>query len=193
MGDSESTAAAFAGSKESEDFSVFPPSNHENLHLIPTPLPTLSTQSSSSSASNFSHSPPSSSSSASSSYSDAEEEEEENNDPCPPKPPIQVTVPGLGRPGWLQIGTGLIRSRVLGKFHSIVGSDGRRRVFWSVGAFAAVAAWIWWLYVRIRIRRRWMRMVRVIREHDEKIAQLLHQIARMNEVLLMKHRDLASR
>ncbi|KAI4365872.1 hypothetical protein MLD38_021818 [Melastoma candidum] len=197
MGDGSESAAAdaeFAFSKASEDCAVFPPSKHENLHPLPTPVPSLSTLSSSSSASNFFQSPPSSSSSASSSYSDAEgEEEEEYDDPCAPKPPIQVTVPGLILPGWLRIGIGLIRSKVLGVFRSVVAIDGKRRVFWSIGAFAAVAAWIWWLYVRIRFRRRWMRMVWIIREQDEKIKQLLHQIAQMNEVLLAKHKDLASR
>ncbi|CAN6973887.1 unnamed protein product [Brassica oleracea var. botrytis] len=60
----------------------------------------------------------------------------------------------------------------------------------------AVAVW-WWMRVRARRRRvngETTDLLRgVIKERDERIVQLLHQIAQMNELLIKHHKEIVSR
>ncbi|CAA7026954.1 unnamed protein product [Microthlaspi erraticum] len=60
----------------------------------------------------------------------------------------------------------------------------------------AIAIW-WWMRVRSRRKRlngeTTDRLRDVIKEKDERIVQLLHQIAQMNELLIKHHKDIVSR
>ncbi|AED91198.1 unnamed protein product [Arabidopsis thaliana] len=60
----------------------------------------------------------------------------------------------------------------------------------------AIAIW-WWMRVRAprkRVKGENMDHLRdVIKERDERIVQLLHQLAQMNELLLKHHKDIVSR
>ncbi|CAD5331106.1 unnamed protein product [Arabidopsis thaliana] len=60
----------------------------------------------------------------------------------------------------------------------------------------AIAIW-WWMRVRARRKRvkgeNMDHLRDVIKERDERIVQLLHQLAQMNELLLKHHKDIVSR
>ncbi|XP_050377897.1 uncharacterized protein LOC126795118 [Argentina anserina] len=153
--------------RDSNSSSIFPPINHENLHL-----PTSPSLSSSSSSSLSSFSP-----------SDSDE-----SGPVPPKknPDARVSKCGESR-SWAGFGFGLLRARVLGI------AWGKA---WSFGCGVSVVAAMFVVcsfYLRARQRRYRRRCDLVIKERDEKINKLLHQIAQMNEVLVARHRVLASK
>nr|XP_004299331.2 PREDICTED: uncharacterized protein LOC101296664 [Fragaria vesca subsp. vesca] len=146
--------------------SVFPPINHENLHL-PT-SPSLSS-SSSSSLSSFSPS-----------------DSDESGPVSPTKVNTQVGKCSELR-SWVGLGVGLLRSRILG-----IGGLVKRWGF-SSGYVVAVVFMVWSFYLRVKQRRYRRRCELVIKEKDEKISKLLNQIAQLNEVLVARHRVLASK
>uniref|UniRef100_A0A2P2NIQ9 Transmembrane protein n=1 Tax=Rhizophora mucronata TaxID=61149 RepID=A0A2P2NIQ9_RHIMU len=162
-----------------DDFHVFPPSSHENLipsnfDLDPTKYP----------------SPPLASAYYPPPVSDPNPEN---------SPPFSVSPV----PRWWFVALQVLRSKIINlgsRFRRYVVGDGRNRTvyhsFWNV-AFAAATVVAWWLCVRIK--RRWPReehvghLLRIIREKDEMIIQLLNQMAQMNEVLLTHHKALAAK
>ncbi|KAM4106991.1 hypothetical protein ACB094_04G108100 [Castanea mollissima] len=156
-------------SPTNDDCSIFPPINHENLPI----------------SEQHPFSPPSSSSSSSS--------------PSPPPSDSQVERAGeVTR--WIGVGLEVIRCKVFALVSSFRNHDAATKgAFWSFRpvAAAAAAAVFWMLFVEARQRRRRMeskgRLMQAIREKDEKITKLLHQIAQMNEVLVARHRDLTSK
>ncbi|XP_030939293.1 uncharacterized protein LOC115964107 [Quercus lobata] len=182
-----------------DDCSIFPPINHENLPISEQhPLSPSSSSSSSSSPSSSSPlpNPFSSSSSLSSSPSDSTA-----SDPQPAPPPSSNSQ--VKRAGemtrWIGVGLEVIRCKVFALVSSFRNYDAIKGAFWpfSPVAAAAAAAVFWMLFMQARQRRRRMeskgRLMQAIKEKDEKITQLLHQIAQMNEVLVARHRDLTSK
>ncbi|XP_023911419.1 uncharacterized protein LOC112023035 [Quercus suber] len=180
-----------------DDCSIFPPINHENLPISEQneQHPLSPSSSSSSSSSPSSSSPPpnpfSSSSSLSSSPSDSTA-----SDPQPAPPPSDSRVKRAGEvTRWIGVGLEVIRCKVFAFVSSFRNYDATKGAFWSFSPVAAAAV-VFWMFVLARQRRRRVqskgRLMQAIKEKDEKITQLLHQIARMNEVLVAHHRDLIS-
>uniref|UniRef100_A0A1J3EB01 Uncharacterized protein n=1 Tax=Noccaea caerulescens TaxID=107243 RepID=A0A1J3EB01_NOCCA len=88
----------------------------------------------------------------------------------------------------------LVLVRVYSKLKSLVTwFSTTLRSFYPV---LAIAIW-WWMRVRARRKRvkgeTTDRLRDVIKEKDERIVQLLHQIAQMNELLIKHHKDIVSR
>ncbi|XP_009338851.2 uncharacterized protein LOC103931152 [Pyrus x bretschneideri] len=163
------------------DSSVFPPINHENLHhpsqpdrKHPDPL-----------------SSPSLSSSSSPSLSSFSPSDSDESGPLSPLPfDTLVRKPGEFTT-WVGIGFGLLRSKV----SAMASSSGFDKVwsFASGAGMAAVVFVLWSLFLRAW-QRRYRNDLKLIRkEKDEKINKLLHQIAQMNEVLVARHKALASK
>lgn len=101
---------------------------------------------------------------------------------------------------WVGIGFELLRSRVTSIASSLRNLAGVGGVNWSFCSAARVAAAVllWWLYAVVRRRKRRDsqvrresrdQLLRIVKEKDEKINQLLHQIAQMNQLLLALRRD----
>lgn len=177
---------------------IFPPSHHENLHVVGK----------SSSPPNFPSSPPSSSTSASDLSSEVDNvsndddgnssyttlfSPEGSNRPASPDSDSPVATPRLRRrdaadvTSWVNFGLEVLYSKIRGVFGSF-------RFPVKVPAFTTVAMVVAFLYFRWRRRRRSIehqerdRLFRIIMEKDERINQLLNQIARMNDVLLVLQR-----
>lgn len=127
------------------DFSVFPPSNHENL--IP---------------SHFNPPPPSSPSSTFSSLS---------SPPSDLDPPTSLPSVSLV-PRWWGFALRILRSKIA-NVGSCFGGSVNGKTFWSFGnvGLGVVAVVLWWLCVRVR--RRWRQresvghLLQIIREKDE--------------------------
>ncbi|KAJ7956426.1 putative Transmembrane protein [Quillaja saponaria] len=170
--------------------SIFPPINHENLHISSNldqdeKFPV--SPSSSSLSSSYS-----SSASLSSSFSPSDTDTWS----LPLPPPSNSRVKKFGDvTGWMGFSLEILRS----KAYSIVSSyrccaaSANRGLFWSVAPSAAAMVVFWWLYIRVWRRRRKRQtesvnhLMTIIKEKDKKIVQLLHQIAKMNEVLVARH------
>ncbi|XP_027333267.1 uncharacterized protein LOC113848086 [Abrus precatorius] len=159
---------------DEKDAFVFPPINHENLQ-IPQ-------HSSSSSPSSFSSSDsdlwtPSSSSSSFDS---------------------QISKGG-DFVGWMSIGVQILRSKLLAAFSSFRNCAADRGTIWSFWVPAAALLMSCWVAVKKWKRRRRIltpnetRLINIIKEKDGKIAQLLHQIAQMNKLLIDRHKALAAK
>ncbi|KDP31287.1 hypothetical protein JCGZ_11663 [Jatropha curcas] len=170
--DSSSTPTTDAG----DDFSVFPPSNHENL----TP---------SHFNSESKHQSPPSPSSPVSPFSFLPSD----FDPSPQPPPAVSLLPK-----WWGFAVQILRSRIanIGSYFGC--NNGDKRSFWSFGNVAlAVTVVLWWLCMRVR--RKWQRrksvghLMQIISDKDKQIMQLLNQIAQMNELLLTRHKVKASK
>ncbi|KAG8652425.1 hypothetical protein MANES_06G089401v8 [Manihot esculenta] len=159
-----------------DDFSIFPPSNHENL--IPSRFNLQSKN----------HpTPPQSLPSSPLPFL------RPDFDPSPSPPEVTLL------PNWWGFAFKILRSRIanIGSYFGS-NSSGTKRSFWSFGNVAlAVTVVLWWLYVRVRRQRRRSESVenlmQIISEKDEKIMQLLNQISQMNQVLLSQHKVLASK
>ncbi|EXB38550.1 hypothetical protein L484_008578 [Morus notabilis] len=173
------------------EFSVFPPINHENLHL--------SSRSNHEKEDPFSPPfslSPSSSLASSSSFSSFSPSDSDLSDPDSPVA-SESLLKRSGEVGrwWVGIGLEVLRARVL----RLVSSFGGNGVVWwkascfAAGAGIAAAVMLWSFYVRARHRKRVKNLKAVVREKNEKINQLLHQIAQLNEVLIARHRVLASK
>ncbi|PNY03418.1 hypothetical protein L195_g026748 [Trifolium pratense] len=164
------------------DFSIFPPINHENLnlftnHQIP---PQLQPQS------------PPSCSPPSFSTSDCETCGEYS-------PQLDSTLrKGGDFIGWLCIGFQILRSKFVSAVSSCRNRGGAIRSF---GLPAVTVVFIVMMLMRRKKNRRRnrnltpneSRLVQIIMEKDGKIAQLLHQIAQMNEMLIERHKALAAK
>ncbi|KAL7161286.1 hypothetical protein ACSBR2_041852 [Camellia fascicularis] len=162
---------------------VFPPINHEGLHITSSPSDDLHQDL------KPSNSPP------------------DDNELLPLSPPQTAGVGGEAVARWVGFGFELLRSKVSGIASSVrnfVGfggtnwsySLGANRSFSSAtGVAAALLVWCLLAVVRRRRRRVLVRkesrdhLILLIKEKDEKINHLLQQIAQMNQVLLSLHRD----
>ncbi|XP_057416005.1 uncharacterized protein LOC130710677 [Lotus japonicus] len=152
------------------DCAVFPPINHENLSNQDTPQ---------------SPSPPPSSSSSSSCLTT---DSDTWVDPHVRK--------GGDFTGWVSFGFQFLRSK-LSSFWN------RGAAFWLIGWLpAAAVVFSCWILVMMakknRRRRRSLtpnetRLINIITEKDGRIAQLLNQIAQMNEILIARHKALAAK
>lgn len=165
-----------------DEFSIFPPINHENLQLFTNQqIPQ-------------SKSLPSPSSSPSFSPSDCDAWEEE----C-----LSLSSPfdsslrkGCDFIGWLSIGFQILRSKLVSAVSSFRNRGGAN---WSFGLRAATVLFIVMVLIRRRKNRRRTltpnesRLMQIIMEKEGKIAQLLHQIAQMNEILIDRHKALAAK
>ncbi|KAF5734132.1 hypothetical protein HS088_TW16G00574 [Tripterygium wilfordii] len=159
------------------DFSIFPPIDHENLHNSshrtqpPEPHdPTYSSHSSS----------PAKLAGAAALQ-------------CPLISHTHIFI------RWWGVALEVFRSKI-----SSIGSRFRcngvtNRTIWTFASAAGAAGvvLIWWLCVRVRQLRRRNgsidNLLHIIGDRDEKIIQLLCQIARMNELLLTQHSLMASK
>lgn len=197
-----------------DDRLVFPPVNHENLQLassisefdnryLESPSESDSPSSSSrGSASSFSF--PSDSDgqpplAACEFYRNPPSENEEKSPPSdsggqsPPPPPRKVLY-HREADDVLQHWWELLLVRAYSKFKNLMTwFSTTLRPFYPL---LAVAVW-WWMRVRARRRRvdgeTACRLRDAIKERDERIVQLLHQIAQMNELLIKHHKEMVSR
>ncbi|CAN8298637.1 unnamed protein product [Cochlearia groenlandica] len=199
-----------------DDLVVFPPINHENLKVSPSPICGYIESPSSESES------PSSSSrlsaSSSSSFSLLSPSDSDGQSPCERKSPSETEAkspisptsdsdgqsPTTARKS-LYRGRGadddvfghwceLLLVRVNSKFKTLVAW--LSTTLWSLYPAFAIGIW-WWMRVRARRRRvngeTTNHLRDTIKEKDERIVKLLHQIAQMNELLIKRHKDIVSR
>ncbi|PQQ20492.1 uncharacterized protein Pyn_22291 [Prunus yedoensis var. nudiflora] len=167
------------------DCSVFPPINHENLHL-----PSQPNQQHPEPLSPSPSSPSLSSSSSSSLSSFSPSDSDESGPVSPLSLGTQVRKHGQGTT-WIGIGVEVVRSNLF----AMASSFGFDKV-WCFASGAGMAAGVFMLlslYLRTRQRRYRNHLKLIVKEKDEKINKLLHQIAQMNEVLVARHRVLASK
>ncbi|XP_027126232.1 uncharacterized protein [Coffea arabica] len=178
---------------------IFPPSHHENLHVVgksltpsnspPSPLlPSSTSASDLSSEVNNDSNDDDDDSSSTTLFSPSD-----SNRPSGPDSDSPVPTPRLRRrdagdvPSWVNVGLEVFYSKIRG-------AVGTFRFPVKVPAFTVAAMVVGILYFGWRRRRRSIkqrdrdRLVRIIREKDERIDQLLNQIARMNNVLLALQR-----
>ncbi|CAK8563204.1 unnamed protein product [Lathyrus sativus] len=168
-----------------DDYFVFPPINHENLnpltnHQIPC-------SKSKSQLQLLSQLPPSSSSSdchMSGEYSSLS------------PPPLDSSLrKGGDFIGWMSIGFQILRSKFFSAVSSFQNPGGAIR---SYGLPAAIVVIIVVMLTKREESKRNLtpnesRLLQIIMEKDGKIAQLLHQIAQMNEILIDSHKALAGK
>ncbi|OMP06521.1 putative kinase [Corchorus capsularis] len=152
------------------DLSVFPPINHENLHR-------------------------------------QNQQQQQHNPPpkstlSPPSDARDITpsVAGRGIGDWLGTGLEILRAKIVSLACYFGYKDGKfGRAFGSFGRVIGVAAVVllWWLCKRVRRRRcreeNVEQLKMIIKEKDERIRGLLSQIAEMNEVLIARHKAIASK
>ncbi|PKI77969.1 uncharacterized protein LOC116188220 [Punica granatum] len=197
--------------RKKSEWNVFPPINHENLQVSSRLCKEedgeeeqgqQNTPSSFSPLSSDSLSSPSSSSITSSSSMSSFPPLEDGDEVVPEdthRSDSTVRVREVGDvSGWWRIGFGVLRSKVWGivGWPFWCGIAARGRALWSFAPAAAVLLWL--LYVWLRLWR-WRnqrlrteeRLACLVKEKDEKIAQLLNQIAQMNELLISRHSSLA--
>ncbi|KAK4844965.1 hypothetical protein QYF36_026564 [Acer negundo] len=87
----------------------------------------------------------------------------------------------------------LIISGRLAKICNLLGNNGAiRGLFGSAAGVAVFVIW-WWLRHRRTQRESVDYLKLTIKQKDEKITQLLHQIAQMNQVLVARHKVLTSK
>ncbi|PON68932.1 hypothetical protein PanWU01x14_092490 [Parasponia andersonii] len=189
----ESTMVLIRDSLPNNDFSVFPPINHENLlskeeqhHPFPQTPPAPPS---------LSFSPSSSSSlSSSSSFSPSDSDA---SDPESPLASDSRLKRSAEENWWVAIGFEVLRSKLRRFASSAFGGNGAFRwkawSFASGAGIAAVVVMLWSLCMWARLQRRQESLRLIVKEKDEKINKLLHQIAQMNELLIARHRLLASK
>ncbi|CAL0307195.1 unnamed protein product [Lupinus luteus] len=170
--------------RDTNEFSVFPPNNHENLQIF----------SNHNSIHESTSSPSSSSSSSSFSPSDSDSVSPFNS---------QLRK-GAHFVAWMSFGIHILRSKLYAIVSSFRNSASERRVVSSIGVPAGVVVmlcWIvmrfWWWVRKWRKKRSFkqnqIRLINTIKEKDEIIAKLLNQIAQMNELLIARHKALAAK
>ncbi|KAK7265821.1 hypothetical protein RJT34_33445 [Clitoria ternatea] len=169
---------------DNKDTYLFPPINHENLH-VPSSSDLITPHSSSSSSS-------SSSSFDSSSFSS----DSDTWTPSSSSPPFDSQLrKGPEFIGWMNMGVQILCSKLFALF-SPFRNRTHRGAIWSIGMLL-VSCWILMTMKRRRKKKRLTpneaRLINIIKEKDGKIAQLLHQIAQMNEILVDRHRELAAK
>ncbi|CAK9312258.1 unnamed protein product [Citrullus colocynthis] len=165
-----------------DDFSVFPPSKHENLQP-----PSIEEDERGSPVSFQSNSPSSlfSSSQSSSSFSSFSFSDDEISHPHSPKPSDCQIRKSITASRWLLFGVQILRSRIT--------AMARRTAFWlfSPAGRIALLMTLLWLYKRARkrrLRQSTEELKMMIEEKDEKISQLLQQVAQLNRSLLLAQR-----
>ncbi|CAH8388077.1 unnamed protein product [Eruca vesicaria subsp. sativa] len=190
------------------DHLVFPPINHENLpssisefdnRFLESPSESESPSSSSrGSASSFSSFPSDSDAQPPLTASENEEKFESpplagfkrgGESPPPPRRVLYREADDVIQRWWE-----LLLVRVYSKFKNLMTwLSATVRTFYPV---IGVAVW-WWMRVRARRRRvngeATGRLRDAIKERDERIVQLLHQVAQMNELLIKHHKEIVSR
>lgn len=91
--------------------------------------------------------------------------------------------------GWISISLRMLRSKIC--------SFTNRAPIWSIGFPAAALLMSCWIIITLRKKRSLtsneVRLINIIKDKDRKIAQLLHQIAQMNEILIDRHKALAAK
>ncbi|ESW27279.1 hypothetical protein PHAVU_003G188100 [Phaseolus vulgaris] len=91
--------------------------------------------------------------------------------------------------GWTSIALQMLRSK-LSSFRN-------RGPIWSIGVPAAALLMFCWIIVAIRKKRTLTpneaRLITIVNKKERKIAQLLNQIAQMNEILINRHKALAAK
>ncbi|CAI8610081.1 unnamed protein product [Vicia faba] len=107
-------------------------------------------------------------------------------------PPLDSS---LRKGGWMSIGFQILRSKFFSAVSSIRNPGGAIR---SYGLPAAMVVIIVLMLMKRKESRRDLtpnqsRLLQIILEKDGKIAQLLHQIAQMNEILIDSHKALAGK
>ncbi|KAK2655491.1 hypothetical protein Ddye_008543 [Dipteronia dyeriana] len=126
--------------RDSDCSSIFPPINHENLHI--------------------------------------QEEERKHRNPSSISKEVIIS-------GWLGFG----RTKIC---NLLVNNGAIRALFGSAAGVAVFVIW-WWLRHRRCQRESADYLKLIIKQKDEKITQLLHQIAQMNQVFVARHMVLASK
>ncbi|XP_061346674.1 uncharacterized protein LOC133292288 [Gastrolobium bilobum] len=169
---------------DKKDYSIFPPINHENLQILSNQF--------------VPQSPPSSSSSSSSSSSECSCStfDSDLRGLSSSSSPFDSRV----RKGRDFIGLMSVSLEILGsKLFAMVSSFRNRAcadrgAFWSIGVPAAAIVMSCWIIMLTRKKRRnETRLINIIKEKDGRIAQLLHQIAQMNEILIAHHKSVAAK
>lgn len=135
-----------------DDFSVFPPSNHENLQP-----PSIEEDERESPVSFQSNSPSSSfrSSQSSSSFSSFSFSDDETSHPQSPKPSDCQIRKSMAASRWMAFGVQILRSRFTALASTIWSNAARRTAFWlfSPAGRIGLLVTLWWLYKRARQRR----------------------------------------
>ncbi|XP_038894063.1 uncharacterized protein LOC120082810 [Benincasa hispida] len=162
-----------------DDFSVFPPSKHENLHP-----PLVEEEERGSPVSFQSNSPSLSfrSSQSSSSFSSFSFSDDEISHPHSPKPSESQIRKSMAASRWLPFALQILCSRIT--------AMARRTAFWlfSPAGRIGLLVTLLWLYKRARkrrLRQSTEQLKMMIKEKDEKISQLLQQVAQLNRSLLL--------
>lgn len=156
-------------SPPNDDFSVFPPSNHENL-----PPPSIEEDERGSPVSYQSNSPSSSfrSSRSSSSFSSFSFSDDETSHPQSPKPSDSQIRKSMAASRWMAFGVQILRSQITAMASTIWSSTARRTAFWlfSPAGRIGLLVILWWLYKRVRqrrLRRSTEQLKLMIKEKDE--------------------------
>ncbi|CAJ1944125.1 unnamed protein product [Sphenostylis stenocarpa] len=91
--------------------------------------------------------------------------------------------------GWTSIALQMLRSKLP--------SFTNRGAIWSMGVPAVALLMSCWIIITIRknrtLRPNEARLITIIKQKEQKIAQLLHQIAQLNEILIDRHKALAAK
>lgn len=164
---------------------VFPPIDHENLHISPE-LPPSPYQIHNIHAGNRQNS-----------FSDSDSDSDLNSSTTfspsdsspPPRSPISSALRARPAAGWIGSWTEILDSKVNGLVRFLCGAFSSSRgalLTFKSAAFAAVLV----AFLYFRRRRRLIggeecrdRLVGMIKKRDEKINQLLDQISRMNQMM----------
>lgn len=161
-------------SRPNNDFSVFPPSNHENLHC-----PSNEEDERGSPVSFQSNSPSTSfrSSQSSSSFSSFSFSDDETSHSHSPKPSDCQIRKSMAASRWMVYGVQILRARITAMASTIWSNTARRTAFWlfSPAGRIALVVTLWWLYKRARQRRlrQSSEQLRMIIKEKDKVCQLL--------------------
>ncbi|KAL4012757.1 hypothetical protein IC575_029871 [Cucumis melo] len=165
------------------DFSVFPPSKHENLQP-----PSIGEDERGSPVSFQSNSPSSSfrSSQSSSSFSSFSFSDDEASHPHSPKPSGSQIQKPMVTSRWLLWGFQILRLRITA-MASTIWSNAAFWLFSPAGRIGLLVTLLW-LYERARkrrLRRSTNQLKMMMKEKDEKISQLMQQVAQLNRSLIL--------
>ncbi|XP_011072799.1 uncharacterized protein LOC105157949 [Sesamum indicum] len=173
---------------------VFPPINHENLLISPDLPPTpdrIPRVSADIRQSSFSESD------SDSDYSNSSSAFTPSDSSSVPRSPVFRNARAkraADAVGWFDSWAEILQCKVIGLVRFLCSSFTYSRVaFLTFRSTAFTAILIAFLYFRRRRRLRdreenMDRLIGIIKERDEKINQLLHQISRMNQMLLAVHK-----
>ncbi|XP_011649918.1 uncharacterized protein LOC105434678 [Cucumis sativus] len=178
-----SSMVVIRDSPPKDDFSVFPPSKHENLQP-----PSLQEDERESSVSFQSNSPSSSfrSSHSSSSFSSFSFSDDEASHPHSPKPSDSQIQKPMVASRWLLLGVQILRPRITA-MASTIWSNAAFWLFSPAGRIGLLVTLLW-LYKRARkrrLRRSSEQLKMMIKEKDEKISHLMQQVAQLNRSLIL--------